>query len=132
MTNLEIFGTNINSNSFLMLPVSALDVPIYDATNTEVFKEYLTYDNEVIIGGMTINEYCLYNTNRKPMFTSDGLYAYYGFLIPLFKGGRETLENIFKDAGYTIGEEITDVADNRVFMANIQELQEWLALYEGN
>ena len=128
MTNLEIFGTNINSNSFLMLPISALDVPIYDATNTEVFVEYLVYDNDVIIGGMTINEYCLYNTNRKPILTDNGLYAYYGFLIPLFKGGRETLENIFKDAGYAIAEEIGEARDNRVFMANVKELSEWLAL----
>ena len=116
MTNLEIFGTNINSNSFLMMPVSALDVPISD---TETFPEF---------EGLSINAYCLVNTNRKSILTDDGLYAYFGFLIPMFKGGRESLENIYRTAGYTIGEEIDEPRDNRVFMANVVELQEWLDL----
>lgn len=127
-TNTNLYGTNLHSNGFIILPTVSLDIPIYDDVNPTAFEDYLVYDIDgiTILGGMSINEHALANPNRKILYTLDGLYAYYGMQLGFMKYSELALTNIMKDAGLKIGKELDDAAMDKYWVGNVPELYEWI------
>ena len=133
-TSLDKYGSNVRSNGFLAVPSDKLDIPIYDSINPTAFPDYYIYDvDEVtVIGGMTINEHLLANSNRRVMPTAGGLYVFYGLLIPMSQKGQEAILNIMESGDLTFGEDYTTAETNKYFTMNYIELEEWLSVSPHN
>lgn len=129
-TNTDLYGVNMHANGFIAIPLEGLDIAIYDALNPTCFPHYYVYDvDEVtVIGGMTINEYLIVNTNRKVKYTTDGIYCYWGLMIPLSSKGQEAVLNIMGTGDLTFGEDFTNGETNKYFLMNEFELKEWLSV----
>lgn len=126
-TNEINWGSNISSNGFIVTQLSGLDIPIYNDKNQQASPDYLLYDeNEVITGGMTISEHATAHPNRRIKYSTDGLVAYYGMMIPFSKDGLKSLTKTFANYGLVVSKDFTTMNDKDYWICSYYELIEWL------
>ncbi len=110
-TNTSIYGSNIHSNEFIVLPMTALDIAI----NTTLFNNSSIREHETL------------NSTRKIMYTTDGLYAFYGMEMSDLKNDTKDFKTFTKTAGLSLGtEDFTSVVGDEFWVLNAKELGEWL------
>ncbi len=116
-TNTNIYGSNIHSNEFIVLPISALDIPI----NTTLFNNGSIRDHETS------------NATRKIMYTTDGLYAFYGMEMSDLKNDTKDFKTFTKLAGLNLGtDDFTAIVGDEFWVLNAKELGEWLSISPHN
>jgi len=132
-TNETLYGTKLHSNGFLIAPMVALDIPIYDPLNPDTFPDYHIKDEfDVVVGGMTINQFIAQTPNRKYFVSEDGLNFKWGMNFGYNDNSKEALDNILTGASLVLTTDFTDMATNVYWVASVPEVNEWTAVSPHN
>ena len=131
-TNTNEKGTNIHSNEFIVLPVTALDTQI----ETLMFS-YPELDVGGVPTGVTlyhsIRSHEQATATRKIMYTADQLYAFYGMTMSDLKNDTKDFKAFAKTAGLVLGgDDFTAMVGSEFWVINNPELNEWLAVSPHN
>ncbi len=126
------YGGFANIREFLIAPVTSMDTPIEN--------NYFSYP-ELDAGGVptgvvlyhSITSHIQANQNRKALYTTDGLFFYYGYASSDLKNDTKDLKTFVKANGLNLGtEDFTSVIGDEFWVLNLSELEEWIAVTPHN
>ncbi len=128
------YGGCANIREFLVAPVTSMDTPIEN--------NYFSYSELDALGVPTgvvlyhsITSHIQANPNRKALFTSDGLYFYYGFAGSDLKNDTKDLKTFAKGTVMKLKlgtEDFTAMVGDEFWVINLSELEEWISLTPHN
>ena len=131
-TSYETLGGCANIREFLIAPVTAIYTPIENS-----YFSYPEIDENLAATGITlyhsVNSHMQYNTNRKALYTKDGMYFYYGMASSDLRNDTKDLKTFVKTAGLKLGaDDFTSMVVDEFWVLNLSELEEWISVTPHN
>ena len=118
-TSDKLLGGCANIREFLVAPVTAIDTPIVN--------NYFS--------GLSVTSHIVANPNRKAIYTTDGLYFYYGMASSDLKNDTKDLKTFAKGTVMKLKlgtEDFTSMVGDEFWVVNLTELEEWISLTPHN